>query len=219
MAHVNKRILKSYVILCEGIDAQKFLISYLNSEALKYDKRFGNNIQVLNFEGITQLGTYILNLKNMDGYEIIKQLLVVRDAETSVQSAIDSIQHAFTVSGLPVPNKCNKWESDDRMKTAFSLFPLCSSNPSPGALEDLCWYILNNDDSCEMRNEINEFVRKVKEKYHSIVSHEHKSRLHTFFSVNERLVSLKIGESADAKAFDWNSPKLNSLKTIIEDGF
>ncbi|WP_406042932.1 hypothetical protein [Succinimonas sp.] len=53
----------------------------------------------------------------------------------------------------------------------------------------------------------------------AISAHEHKSKLHSFFSVNENLISLKIGEASRAGAFDWNSNYLQPLKDIIEQGF
>lgn len=55
--------------------------------------------------------------------------------------------------------------------------------------------------------------------YHSIGSHRHKSRLHMLFSVNEELISLKIGESAKVGAFDLESESLEALKELISQGF
>ena len=42
----RKKIMKSYLLLCEGRDAEGILINYLNSKALKKDKRFSNDILV-----------------------------------------------------------------------------------------------------------------------------------------------------------------------------
>ena len=55
--------------------------------------------------------------------------------------------------------------------------------------------------------------------YNTISAHEHKSRLHTMFSVNEDYIGLKIGESAQAGAFDWTNPLLNDLRDLIATGF
>jgi hypothetical protein len=96
---------------------------------------------------------------------------------------------------------------------------MCNSNPTTGALEDLCWNILANDPRHEMRSDVTSFVSCMKEKYHRISAHEHKSKLHAFFSVNDNLISLKIGEASRAGAFDWNSNYLQPLKDIIEQGF
>ena len=39
------------------------------------------------------------------------------------------------------------------------------------------------------------------------------------FSVNEELISVKIGESAKVGAFDWESESLEALKELISQGF
>lgn len=44
MAREHKKIVMPYVILCEGIDTENFLISYLNSSELEYDKKFSETI-------------------------------------------------------------------------------------------------------------------------------------------------------------------------------
>lgn len=214
----NNKILKKYLILCEGIDTFKFIINYLESDALKYNNRFGNDIQALNFGGINDLHKFISIIKNMEGFENVNRILILRDAETNADKAIKSIQNDLKTEGFPVPPSCNKWTEDNNiLKIAFTLMPACSSQPINGALEDLCREILK--DNYGMKADINEFVERIKQTYKSIGAHEHKSKLHSFLSVNKGFISLKIGEAATAGAFDWNNTKLNSLKEIIELGF
>lgn len=102
--------------------------------------------------------------------------------------------------------------------TAFTLLPACNTNPIPGALEDLCWEILKDKHASNMRKDVLGFIDNIKSNYGTISTHEHKSRLHTYFSVNEKYISLKIGEAATAGAFAWDSEKLNGLRKLIADG-
>ena len=217
MAREHKKIVRPYVILCEGIDTENFLISYLNSSALEYNNNFSETVQTFDFGGISDLDTYILNLKNMEGFNRTKRLMILRDAENDVDQAIRMIKNALRRAELPVPSECNSWENVSELKVAFTLMPLCSSTPEAGALEDLCWKILI--DNYSVKDDVQAFVSEVKIKHNSIRSHEHKSKIHTFFSVNENLISLKIGEAAKAGAFNWSSPHLESLKKLIEIGF
>lgn len=213
----NNTIEKDYLILCEGKDAELFLIQYLNSDALRYDSRFREDIQVLDFKGITELSTYLSNLSNMEGFEYVRRILVIRDAELNTKGAIDSIKTAFINNGFPVAEKCCTWNRDGVISTAFVLFPSCDENPVNGALEDLCWNLIHRNDE-KMKEDIKSFLTDVKDNYNSISSHEHKCRLHTYLSVNDKYVSLKIGEAAMAGAFDWNGPGLLPLKMVIEQG-
>ena len=221
MHYDHSRIKKQYLIICEGVDTERFIISYLNNSSLESDPRFGNDIQTFDMGGISDLGRFLSTLKNLEGYESIKQLLILRDAETSVQSAIQSIKNALQANDLPVPDECNQWKSDDgcSIKIAFSLLPNCSKSPESGALEDLCWAILKDEDAEKQKADVQSFISNIIEKYDSIGSHEHKSRIHTFFSINKNYISLKIGEAAKAGAFDWNSEHLMPLKEVILNGF
>lgn len=222
MAIAHKKILKEYLILCEGRDTENFLISYLNSEALKCDERFGENIQTFDFGGIKDLNVFMQNLRNMEGFERVEQILVIRDAETDVEKAENDIKKAFRDCGLAVPDGCFKWNVSDSTSpaTAYILLPTCDSYPKTGALEDLCWDILSGEGTDALKTEVKTFVSKIKSNYEdSIGTHEHKSRLHAYFSIKDDYVSLKVGEAARVGAFDWSHDKLRPLKEIIEKGF
>ena len=220
MALVRNHIEKQYVILCEGIDTVNFLIQYLNSKTLSYDQRFSTEIQVFNFGRIDDLETFLRTLKAMENFDSITRLLIIRDAETTVGRANSMIHNALAKSDLPVPTRSHLWTTEDTdIQTAYTLMPACCPEPTTGALEDLCWDILKDEHACQMKKDIQEFVSQMTTKYNSIQAHEHKSRLHSYFSVNEKLISLKIGEAAKAGAFDWSSPKLQSLKELLEQGF
>lgn len=216
-----KIISKKYVILCEGKDAFNFLCYYLNSPSLSCDSRFSNDIQVIDFGGIDELDGFIPVLQNTEGFKNVHHLLIIRDAEKDVARALRMVKHSLGSCNFPIAENCNQWCSseDGLFNTAYTLFPTCSAEPCEGALEDLCWELLHGDNIIDFKLEIQSFVDHIKNKYQSIVSHDHKSRLHTFFSVNEPFISLKIGEAAKSNAFDWNNEKLIPLMRIIEEGF
>jgi len=221
MAQIHNRILKPFLILCEGKDVENFMINYLESDALAYDSRFSNDIQTFDFKGINDLKAFIGTLVRMDGFDLVCQILVLRDAETDVDKAITNIQNAFRVNDLLVPERPHTWkkESDsDKPATAFTLLPKCDPEPTTGALEDLCWNILKDKHANQMRNDVLGFINDIKNNYGTISTHEHKSRLHTYFSVNEKYISLKIGEAAKVGAFAWDHEKLDGLKNIMLEG-
>ena len=80
-------------------------------------------------------------------------------------------------------------------------------------------FLINYLISKELRYDVQQFVDQIKNRYSSVSTHEHKSRLHTYFSVNEGFISLKIGEAAAAGAFDWDNDKLIPLRAVLEEGF
>ena len=64
-----------------------FLINYLESEALAKDQRFSNEIQVLDFGGNENLSNFLMSLKNMDKFDQVTNLAIIRDAEKDFSKA------------------------------------------------------------------------------------------------------------------------------------
>jgi len=187
---------------------------------LAYDSRFSNDIQTFDFGGIDGLTVFIGNLMRTEGFEMVKHILVLRDAETDANKAVDMVQSAFRMNGLPVPAQAHIWKKEtNSTETAFTLLPACNEEPFSGTLEDLCWDILVDEHAGEMRTDVISFINEIKKNYGTVTVHEHKSRLHTYFSINEAYISLKIGEAAKAGAFNWESEKLEGLKELIGEGF
>lgn len=83
----NTQILKPNLIICEGRDEQEFLIKYLNSSALSAVPGFSNDIQVIDFGGNSELARKLNILKNMENFDSLTSLLIIRDAETNAESA------------------------------------------------------------------------------------------------------------------------------------
>ena len=76
----NSQIRKKWLILCEGRDAEEFLISYLNSHELSDVPAFSEDFQVMDFGGITDLTDFISALQRMENYDRVEAILIIRDA-------------------------------------------------------------------------------------------------------------------------------------------
>lgn len=212
----NNKILKEHLILCEGRDEQEFLIQFLESDALSFLPGFSNDIQVMDFGGNSELFKYLTILKNMDGFEKIKSLLVVRDAESNAKTACTEIQAALRRNNFPVPEIPCCWEGET-LRVGFALFPTFDNTLRNGTLEDLCLSILSDASADNTLEQIDKFLADL-EKYREMpFSRIFKAKLHTYFSVHNDYVSLKIGEAAKAGAFDWNNAALNPLKSFIQE--
>lgn len=218
MVSKNETIDCPHIILCEGIDEKKFLIYYLNNPGLKEYPFLSRNVQIIDFGGNEELSDKLNVLKITPGFVSAKSLLIIRDAEKKPESAVCQIQRSLKKACLPVPSGPGEWESrDSNLKTGFLLFPSCDKTVKEGTLEDLCLSILNQPDSTDMLSEIQTFLEQLKKGFGRKFPHEHKSKLHTYFSITDKFVGMKIGEAAKAQAFDWNSENLNFLKSFLAD--
>lgn len=214
----NNIIRKQHLILCEGRDAEEFLIKYLNSQPLSDTAGFANDIQVMDFGGNENLSNYMTLLKNMEGFNQVESLMVIRDAERDAENAVYRIKAAFRNNGLPIPDQPHKW-TEGALKTGFLLFPTCGEKIKNGTLEDLCLSVLSEDNSLQVLGDIQLFMDELGSKHGRIYPHEFKTKLHTYFSVTDAYVSMKIGEAAAAGAFLWDSEKLQPLKEFIGELF
>lgn len=205
---------KNHLILCEGKDAWKFLVRYLNSSALKENPFFSEDIEVFDFGGNENLSNYLTALKGIEGYSDVVSLLIIRDAELNAQKAACQVQSALRANGLEVPDMQGQW-TKDIPKTCFLLFPALGTDERSGTLEDLCLNILDDTVAETPLEEIDIFVEHLEQSRRQTFSHRHKTRLHTYFSVNNKFVSMKVGEAADAGAFDWSHPNLDPLKDSL----
>ncbi|MGM9771341.1 MAG: DUF3226 domain-containing protein, partial [Segatella copri] len=102
-------------------------------------------------------------------------------------------------------------------KIGYLLFPTCDSLVKDGTLEDLCLSILAEECGFGIIGDIQNFMDELGFKYNRKYPHEFKTKLHTYFSVTDEYVSLKVGEAARAGAFDWNSDKLAPLKSFLSE--
>ena len=210
----NNKIRTQHLILCEGRDAEEFLIAYLNSDALSSTPAFSNDFQVMDFGGNENLSNYIELLKNMQDFEQVKTILIIRDAERNTTNSIKQIQSTLQKSGLPVPETTYSWKGES-LKVGFLLFPTCDSTVQVGTLEDLCLSILKEHNSQIIIQEIMTFMKTLENNYNRTFPHEFKTKLHSYFSITDNFVSMKIGEAARAQAFDWSHENLIPLKNFL----
>ena len=213
----RKKILKSYLILCEGRDAEGFLIKYLNSEALAQDKRYSNDIQVFDFGGNDDICNFLMNLRNMDGFDRVTSMAIIRDAEKDYAKACNEVSRSLKKSGFVSVEQCGTWVDDDAgLRIGFMLFPLNNNN---GTLEDLCLRILSEKNSKNILSSIDEFLENMETTHGRIYRRKHKNRLYTYFSSSDEYVTKPLGLASSAGAFDWGSVELEPLKRFLTEGF
>ena len=112
----NTRIEKRHLILCEGRDELFFLIAYLNSTHLSATPEFSEDIQVLDFGGNSDLLEQLKVLKVTPGFDEVKTLLIVRDAEKDANAAIQQIRTALEKNGFSAPDSPHQWVTDKKNK-------------------------------------------------------------------------------------------------------
>ncbi len=208
------------LILCEGMDECLFFCWYLQSEEKKADdQRLSENIQILDFGGNEQLEAFLNIIKNTPGYELVKNLIIIRDAEKDAGKAVRDIQKALSAAGFSTPDSPCKWTDGGEPSTAFLILPSLKSEPIDGTLEHLCMKIIKEEYSPKVViGAVSSAMDKLKEEGIREFPHDFKSKIHGFFSMTDKFVGNKIGEAARIGAFDWNSEELAEFRNLLIDG-
>ncbi len=211
-----------HIILCEGKDEERFLISFLNF-CIKNDPRF-DLFFVYNFGGTKELKNALQELpkaldmiiNTTDNFStIVKSLCIIQDAETDASATCQSIcgslkKFGFAAPAVPCSPVTDEQARYPNIRTGFLLFPGCGAKPENGTLEDLCLRILAKEDA----EDILKNVDKALEPYIPLKC-PHKNRLHTYFSLTNDFVGDKVGEAASKKAFRYDVPEIESLKNFL----
>lgn len=206
-----KKIEKKHLILCEGPDAVGFLNEYLHSQSAEWHSA----IQVANFGGNQELRKSLELLRITDGFADLRSLLVIRDAETDAQAAMDQIRSALEKYSFAVPEMQGEWK-DGTPRICFLLFPALGREIKDGTLEDLCMSILAESEVDKIIDRMTYFLDTLHRDGLRNFSHLHKTKLHTYFSVTNKFVTKNIGLAAKAGAFNWLHPNLEPLKGCLE---
>lgn len=205
---LSRTIKRPHLILCEGRDAEKYLI-WLLGQFIKENYIF-DEFQAWDFGGISDLKSEIKVLQGTNGFGKIQSLSIIRDAETNWQSAVQSIQAALRECGYAVPaGPAVPAKNINGITTGFVLFPTCDADPTNGTLEDLCLQTLADEKVVTVLQDIDSALQKY------TFTRPHKNRLHAYFSCTDDFVGLKIGEAGKANAFSIIGQPIHALKNFL----
>ena len=217
----TQKITGKNLIMCEGRDEDLFLRYYLNSkERISEDPRYSTDVYIFNFGGISDLKKQLKTIRSVPGFHDIKTLLILRDAETDAQGAINQVKKDLGSTNFAVPEVPGEWSKTGNPRTAFLFFPTLGKAPVEGTLEDMCIKMIKEDyQPEEVIDSFEKTMEKLEEEKIREYPHPFKSKMHGFFSLTDKFVGMKIGEAAKAGAFDWNHPELKELNRMMLESF
>ena len=201
-------ITEEKLILTEGRDAELFLRYLLNNKGI-------SGIQIVDFGGVEQLSKALISLKGIEGFDGVTSILIFRDSEKSSQSACQSVNSSLKAAGLiTIEIKPFIIASQNNRNIGFGLFPGKDEKGclyEYGRLEDLCLNIFKDrSNRAIIKTYIDDFQNRGKK-----FVKPHKNELHTLFSFSDTYVGLKMGETARAGGFDFDSLLLSPFLEMI----
>ena len=186
---------QAHVLIVEGKDALNFF-----GVMAKHCGR--DDIQVLDFGGISDLRRYLQALVVTPGWYQVVSLGIIRDAETDAESAVASVQGAITSAGLQVENTVPR----------VSLLVL-PDNSRPGMLETLLYDSIAGTeiDAC-----LNEFFSCCVDRGDIRIRRPAKARAHAYLATRDD-PHVSIGVAAQKGYWNLDHEVFGQVRSFIGD--
>ena len=196
------------LLLVEGIEDARFFAAFL--------RWLGQtDIQVAQVGGKPKFRPFLINtLKNAENLSHLRRLGIVRDADTSASSALQSLRNALATAQLPAPLQA--WEVAQANGLAVSL-AILPDGTSPGDLEDLCMRSIEKSPEIAC---VDEYVEcRVRASAQIVSNKQVKTKVHTFLAVgiDGNDPGLRLGEAAEAGVWDWDSPAFEGVADFLRN--
>ena len=186
-------------LLVEGNDQRNFFEAFIEHLSL-------DNIQIQNFGGVKELRGFLLALASAPGFrETVQSVGIVRDAETSAQDALQSVQSSLSNARLPMPNQPGG-------SPAVTVLILPGDN-RPGMLETLLNETFANtpEEAC-----INAFFECVEDASGVSIQRPHKARAQAYLATKPE-PHLSVGVAAKRDYWDLDHDVFSRVRQFLRD--
>ena len=129
-----RRIESNIQLLVEGNDPRNFFEAFTRHLLFR-------DVQIHDFGGVNDLQNFLSAFIKMPGFDSVRSLGIVRDAETSAGAAFQSVQSSLAKAGLPVPNRAGEPRNANPAVTVLIL----PGGERSGMLETLLCETFEND--------------------------------------------------------------------------
>ena len=194
------------LLLVEGTDEVRFFYALLKSLGI-------GHIQIASVDGKDHFAPVLKNvLMTSRNYQRLRRLVLVRDADDNAQAAFQSLRSALTGAGLSVPSETFLRWAMGHPSVSIAILP---DGESRGNLEDLCLRSLEGSaEYLSVLSCVDQYLDCRGESPDADSGAHSKARLHAYLAVGNR-PGRRLGEAADAGAWDWNSPALQLLADFL----
>lgn len=196
----NITITKDKLLVVEGKDEELFFSAALEKHIETRD------IQVLPIAGKTRLREYLEGLKRDAHFPEVISLAVIRDADESPVSALQSVHDALKSHGLPAPEQHGQF-TGSAPRVGLFVMP---DGKSHGMLETLCMDSVKSRAGSEC---VQSYLDCLKQNGMR-PSQVDKARAHAWLA-GQINPDNRVGEAAQAGYWDFEDPAFDNLWAFI----
>ena len=199
------------LLWCEGPHDFAFL-----RRMLGYLGNTEQTVRVEVFEGKDQLPDYLTTLSLRPGFDDLRVLAIVRDADENAGAALASVTDHVKRGGLVAPDSHGQLvsgESFDGRSRSVGIF-IAPDGVAPGALESLYLQSVGEGPIVEC---VREFMRCVgPELRHTRVAQFAKAEFHAWLATCPE-PGILPGQALDANFIDRDSPAFGPIRDFLRD--
>ncbi|MBC6453423.1 MAG: hypothetical protein GDA43_09530 [Hormoscilla sp. SP5CHS1] len=169
-----------------------------------------SGIQIQVAEGADNLRLFVEMLTIDANFHTVTSLGIVRDADENAASKFQSVCDALRNANLPVPREQIR-PTSDRPQVSVLILP---DTTSPGTLETLCLRTVSEDPMMSCIEEYFDCVQQRVAKPPKSKDMD-KAKVKVFLASRED-PTLLLGQAAQRKYWNWDSPALSPVKEFIQ---
>ena len=206
----HPKIETSKLVVVEGKDDLNFF------QALLAHLSVDDDVDIRPYDGTGELKRYLRTLVTASGFENVRSLGIVRDANGCAKSAFQSVQGSLRNANLPVPPKvAQRYEATERMTNgrkapAVSVFVLPDCE-SPGSLETLLYRMLKP----KIKQCITSFLECAGDVDGDQPKNEDKARVFAYLATRERHRH-SVGIAAKQGVWSFDHPAFKDLIAFVQ---
>ena len=212
----NIEIKFPHLIVCEGLDTMKYIMYFLQ-HLIAVNKQF-DKFQAIDAGGNEDFAEFFKLLPRLPNFSIVKSITIAGDSEKNSKSASQSVQSFLQNGSFPVPEAPGKVahsiEGEHNVRVGYFLFPKNDPGDISGRLEDLCLNTLTSPDKDKILAIADCAIESIKNQTGKL-KRLHKNRFHTYLSLTDDFVGMKLGEAAKANAFNFNANETKALEELL----
>ncbi|GEM_PF-2440683 len=141
----------SSILIVEGKDEVSFLDAYIyRHKGLEKSK-----VQIIDAGGKYGFRQDLADLKDLPGFDSVRRIAIIRDADLSAEQAFQSVSNALQSESLPVPDRPGHFATDETGMITVGIF-VTPDNKRSGCLESLLVDIIK---SRNLRSCVDEFFK------------------------------------------------------------
>lgn len=197
-----REITREKLLLVEGKDEVNFFEALLEQSGIE-------GFEIIDVGGKRNFAKELKMLALLTGFEKVKTLIIVRDADDNADDAFASARSALHSIHFHTPNCQNELREYEGRKVGIYIMP---GNFENGMLEDLCMSSVADQPviSC-----IESFFECIKQKG-CIPKNLSKAKAHVFLASQSELVT-SIGVAAKKGYWNFSHPSLQALTHFFQE--